>query len=66
MDKFEVSSFVFCWKFLYVSSKGGKIQFVPGLVGPGVLCLKVVSQVSAVDVESEVSIKVSVVSDSID
>ena len=49
-----------------MASKGWDIDFVPLLVGPFVFRLKIVSKVCVVDVEPDVGIQISVVSDLVD
>ena len=57
---------MFGWKLFEVASKRWDVDFVPLRVGPFVFCLKIVSKVCAVDVETDICIQISVVSNLVD
>ena len=54
------------WKLFEMASKGWDVDFVPLLVGPFVFGLKIVSKVCAIDVETDVGIQISVISNLVD
>ena len=66
MYKFEISHFVLGRYAFQISTKGGKINFVPDFVGPVMFILKKVSEASAIDVESQVRMEVAIISDLVD
>ena len=57
---------MFGWKLFEVTSKRWNVDFVPLLVGPFVFGLKIVSKVCAIDMESDVGVQISVVSNLVD
>ena len=57
---------MFGWKLFEVTSKRWDVDFVPLRVGPFVFGLKIVSKVCAIDMESDVGVQISVVSNLVD
>ena len=62
MDKFEMSYFVLDRDGFQLSAKGGNVNFITDFVSPVAFVLKKVSEVSTIDVESQVRIEVAIVS----